>query len=83
MYKIVKKDGSIEDFDGNKIVDAVVKAGGDEELAELVAADVEAWVATAADSEELPTSELRSKIISVLKSKNEKVAETFESYRKS
>ncbi|MGC8628722.1 MAG: ATP cone domain-containing protein [Candidatus Micrarchaeia archaeon] len=40
MTKVKKADGSVEDFKTEKIVNAIVKAGGTKELAQQIADEV-------------------------------------------
>ena len=66
MYQVQKKDGSLVDFDQNKIVTGVLKAGGTQENAQKIAADVETWLPTIAINNVVKTSDLRNKIIEEL-----------------
>lgn len=82
MYKVQKKDGTLEDFDRSKIVSGVVKAGGDQATAEKVATEVETWLTTAAVSGVIPSVRIKEKVLESLRAVNPQVAETFESYVK-
>jgi len=82
MYKVQKKDGSLEDFDRNKIVNGVVSAGGSSADGEQVAAAIEAWLPGAAVNGVVRSLDIRSKGLEVLRTVNPTVAATFESYQK-
>lgn len=82
MFKVTKKDGSVEDFDRAKIVNTVVNAGGSPQDAEQVAAEVEAWMPTAAVGGVVETKNIRFKVIEILKTINPAVATTFEAFKK-
>jgi len=82
MYQVQKKDGSLVDFDQNKIVTGVLKAGGTQENVQKIAADVETWLPTIAINNVVKTSDLRNKIIEELRTVNPSTAANFESYQK-
>lgn len=82
MFKVRKKDGSLEDFDRNKIVSGVMKAGGLAEDAEKVAAAIDAWLPTAVVEGVVNSSQIRTKGLKVLRIVNPTVAASFESYKK-
>jgi len=81
--KIQKKDGRLEDFDRNKVLMGAIKSGASGEEAENVAKQVEAWVETAAVNGVMNSSEVRSKVLEILRSVNPGVAVSFESHKKS
>ena len=82
MYKVQKKDGSLEDFDRNKILSGVVKSGASEEEAEGIAAQVEGWLTGAAVEGVVNTMDVRSKVLELLRLVNPTAADAFESYQK-
>lgn len=82
MYKVQKKNGSLEDFDRGKIVGGVMKAGGTAEDAEKVAVAIEAWLPTAAVNGIVSSMDIRTKGLEILGSVNPTVAASFESYQK-
>jgi len=82
MYKVQKKDGTLEDFDRAKIVNGAVKAGATEEEAEKIASEIEAWLPTVAEDEVIKSVDIRTKGLEVLKSLNPDAAAKFESYQK-
>lgn len=82
MFKVRKKDGSVQDFDRMKVVKAVMNAGGTPENAEQVAVEVEAWLPTVAVEGVVESRDLRIKGIEVLKTVNPTVATTFETFTK-
>lgn len=81
MYKFMKKDGMLEDFDRNKIVSGVVKAGGTSEEAEKVASAIEAWLPAAAASV-VKSQDVRTKVLQVLGTVNPAAVASFEAYQK-
>ncbi len=82
MYKVQKKDGTLEDFDKQKLVNGVVKSGASPEEAQKVADAVEAWLPTAAKDNVVNSMDIRTKGLEVLKTVNPDVAAQFESYKK-
>lgn len=82
MYKVQKKDGSLEDFDRSKIVNGVIKAGGTAEDAEKVALGIEAWLPTVAQNGVVKSTDIRTKGLEVLQTVNPAIAASFESYQK-
>lgn len=82
MYKVQKKDGSLEDFNRSKIVDGVVKAGGSTEDGEKVATAVEAWLPSVAVNGVVQSLDIRTKGLEALRSVNPEVAASFESFQK-
>jgi len=81
MYKFMKKDGSLEDFDRNKIVAGIVNAGGTGEDAEKAAAAVEAGLPADA-SVPVKYQDVRAKVLEVLGTVNPAAAAGFEAYQK-
>jgi transcriptional regulator NrdR family protein len=82
MYKFIKKDGSLEDFDRNKIVSGVVKAGGTAEEAEKVASAIEAWLPATAANNVVKSQDVRTKALEVLGTVNPTAVANFEAYQK-
>ena len=82
MYKVQKKDGTLEDFDKQKIVNGVMKAGASQEDGQKIADAIEAWLPEAAKDNVVNSMDIRTKGLEVLKSVNPKVAAQFESYKK-
>ena len=81
MYQFMKKDGTLEDFDRNKIVAGVVKAGAAPEDAEKVAAAVEAGLPVDT-SVPVKYQDIRAKVLEVLGAVNPTVAAAFAVYQK-
>ena len=82
MYQVQKKDGSLVDFDQNKIVTGVLKAGGTQENAQKIAADIKAWLPVVAVNNMVKALDIRNKVIEELKIVNPTAAANFESYQK-
>ncbi|MDP2860329.1 MAG: hypothetical protein Q8N98_01285 [bacterium] len=80
--KIQKKDSRLEDFDRNKVLGGAIKSGASGEEAENVAKQIEVWVETAAVNGVVNSTELRSKILEILRLVNPNAAVSFENYRK-
>jgi len=74
MYKVLKKDGSLEDFDRNKIINGVVKAGASQEEAEKLANEIEAWLPTVAQDNVVKAIDIRNKGLEILRVLNPEVA---------
>lgn len=82
MYKVKKKDGSLQDFDRNKVFNSVMRAGGTREEAEKVASEVESWLPSVAVNGEVDSQTIRAKVIEVLKVVNPTVAGDYETHKK-
>jgi transcriptional regulator NrdR family protein len=80
--KVKKKDGRIEAFDRNKIINGLVKSGALPDEANKVVAGVEAWAPTVAVEGVIGTMEIRGKVIELLRAVNPQAAADYESYRK-
>lgn len=82
MFKVQKKDGSLQDFDRSKITGGAMKAGASSEEAEKVAVEIESWLPTNAVNGVLSVLNLRTKVLEVLRGVNPTVAANFEAYKK-
>jgi transcriptional regulator NrdR family protein len=82
MYKVLKKDGSIQDFDWKKVISGVLNSGASQEEADKVASDVELWLSTAVDDGIVKSNDLHIKVLETLRSVNPVAAGKFEEYRK-
>ena len=82
MYKVLKKDGSVQDFDWKKVTSGVLLAGGSQEDAEKVASGVELWLSTVADDGLIKSNDLHIKVLDTLRAVNPDAAKRFEAYRK-
>ncbi len=82
MFKVQKKDGTLEDFDRSRIIAGIMKAGGTAEEAEKVASAIEAWLPTAVVDGIVQSNAIRVKGLEVMQTVNPVVAATFESYKK-
>lgn len=81
---VVKKDGTKEPFDAEKIRKAIVLAAGQVGLAEKrkneIAEQVAATLTIAEDNEEITTSEIREKILNELDSIEPTVSAAWRKY---
>ncbi len=82
MFKVIKKDGTEQDFDRGKIINGVIKSGGTPETAEAVAAAVELWLPGKVVEEKISYLDLKTKVIETLRSLDPKAADSFEAYTK-
>jgi len=81
--KVKKKDGRLEDFDRNKVGGGVIKSGASPEEAKNIVAQIETWARSAAVDGVIKSSDIRTKVLALLRSVNPKAATTFEAYKKS
>ena len=82
MFKVIKKDGSEQDFDRSKILNGVIKSGATPETAEAVAAAVELWLPGKVVEEKISYTDLKAKVVETLRSLDPKAADAFEAYTK-
>lgn len=82
MFKVQKKDGTVQDFDRNKILGGLTKSGASLEEAEKVTAQIEGMLAGIAVDGVIQTVQLREKVLEGLRAVNPTAAAAFESYQK-
>lgn len=80
--QVKKKDGRLEDFDREKVARGVVAAGASPETANMIATEVENWAGGAATEGAIATTEIRGKVLELLRLKDPAAATSFEQYRK-
>lgn len=80
--QVQKKDGRLEFFDRNKILNGLIKSGASATEAEGVTSQVESWVSTAAVNNVIKTADIKIKVLELLRSANPTVAASFEAFRK-
>ena len=82
MYKVQKKDGTLEEFDKNKILNGVVKAGASLEDAQKILEGIEAWLPKAAVNGVVKSVDIRTKGLEILDTINPEIAKSFKSFQK-
>jgi len=82
MYQFQKKDGNIVDFDDNKIIYGIVKAGGTPEDAQKVLTAVQTWLPSVVINNVVQASDMRTKVLTELQTLNPTVAASFEAFKK-
>ncbi len=80
--RVEKKDGTQEDFDRNKVASGIVKSGAASDVAENVASGVESWANASAVAGVVKSSDIRAKVLELLRGANPEVASAFEMYQK-
>ena len=83
MYKVQKKDGTLEKFDKNKILNGAIKGGGSPEDAQKVLEGIEAWLPKTVVDGVIKSVDIRTKGLEILDTVNPEVAKSFKSYQKS
>lgn len=66
MFKVEKRDGSLQDFDKSKISSALVRVGLTPEEAQGVADRVEAWASTAAVDGVVKSADIRNQVLGLI-----------------
>jgi transcriptional regulator NrdR family protein len=82
MFKVKKKDGSLQDFDRNKVFNSLMQAGGTQEEAEKVTREVEAWLPNVAVEGVVDSQAIRAKVLEILRPLNPTVAGDYETFKK-
>jgi transcriptional regulator NrdR family protein len=82
VVRVQKKDGSFQDWDKNKILNAVAKVGLSAEDTESVASLVESWVIKNAVNNTIKSEEIRTKIVQLLSVIDTKASQAFDTYKK-
>ncbi|MFH1970829.1 MAG: ATP cone domain-containing protein [Patescibacteria group bacterium] len=77
-----KKDGTLEEFDKNKILNGVVRAGASSEDAQKILNEIEAWLPGAQVNGIVKSVDIRTKGLEILDIINPEVAKGFRSYQK-
>jgi len=80
--KVQKRDGSVEDFDREKLKNGILMSGGTQEQAETIASQIETWATTAASNGVIKALDIRSKLLELLGPVNPAAKTAFENYRK-
>ena len=80
--KIEKRDGSLEDFDRNKVSGGLVGAGVASEDAERIAEEVQSWIQELAVNGVIKASDIKLKVLELLRPINPEIATRFENYHK-
>jgi transcriptional regulator NrdR family protein len=81
-FKVEKKDGSLEEFDQNKLGASMMKAGASDQEATHVAGQVVAWAPSVAVNGVVRANDLRTKVLALLQQVNPEAAATFQAYKK-
>jgi len=82
MLRVEKRKGRIEDFDRHKIAVGVLKSGASNEVADSVAILVEFWAQETTEDGLIKSSDIRNKVIEILRLVDRESANIFESYQK-
>lgn len=82
MYKVLKRDESLQDFNKSKIVDVLVHAGADYMDAVSLADKVEEWLPSVSTDNVIGHEKLRAKVLELLTALNPDLAQKFESFKK-
>lgn len=80
--KVEKKDGSQEEFKDSKIVGGIVMSGGGAEEAKNIASKVVEWALENNEGGVVKTSDIRVKVLELLKEANPEAADAFEAYKR-
>src|SRR5512136_2847736 len=82
QIKVEKKDGRQEAYLREKLTGGMIKAGATPEQADLIAAQMEEWIATTAQNGVIKTADIRTKLLELLSGVNPVAAENFKNYSK-
>lgn len=80
--KVQKREGGEEDWNQDKIIASITKAGGKLEDAQMVANGVRQWATDASQNGAVRSTQIRDKVIESLRSTDPVVASTYEGYKK-
>jgi transcriptional regulator NrdR family protein len=80
--QVQKKDGTLQPFDRSKVSAGAMRSGASIEEAENVTGQVEAWARSVAQNGVVNATELRAKVLEVLKTVNPVAGSAFETYQK-
>lgn len=80
--QVEKKDGSLEPFDRAKTKASMVNAGASDSQAESLTTQIEGWAKQTAKEGVVKSSQIREKVLEVLRPVNPEAADAFEKYKK-
>lgn len=80
--QVRKKDGSLQDWSHDKLLTSISKAGVPSEKAESLVSDVEKWAQASAEDNIVGSSEIRGRIIEILREADSAAAEKYETHKK-
>lgn len=80
--KVQKRDGRFEDFDRNKVLGGIIKSGATPEQAGTITTQVETWAQGAMVNGVIKSSEIKAKVLEILRSVAPTAAANFETYKK-
>ena len=80
--KVQKKDGSLEDFNRNKVLNGIIKSGALPEVSESVTTQVEQWAKMSASNGVVTSLDIRGKVLEFLRQQDADSATRYESYQK-
>ena len=80
--RVLKTTGKIEDFQCTKIINGILKAGGTSDQAEEISHKITDWIVQQRSPKPTKTTEIREKVLQLLKEVNPQAGETFVNYRK-
>lgn len=83
MFKVQKRDGTLENFDRNKVLIGAIKSGASNAEAESLVLKVESSLQSMAINGVIKSPSIRTQILKFLRDINPKVGSSFEYYRKS
>lgn len=82
MFKVQKKDGSLQDYDKAKIISGLVRSSTTPEEAEKIVVEVEAWLPTVAVEGIVSSLDIRNKVLEILRTVNPTAVANFENYQR-
>ena len=80
--RVIKKDGSIEYWNSDKILVSLTKAGLELEKAEKLVSEIEEWVKNNSKNKQIESTILKEEIILRLEEVDTLVAEGYSAYKK-
>lgn len=79
--QVVKRDGSLESFDPDKIIRVVAASGLDPEPAAILASNVTDWIKSL-HQDKISSLQIRDKVIELLQNTDQNAANLFSWYQK-
>ncbi len=82
MYTVLKRDGTRQDFDRNKIISALTNAGASSEVCEDIVSQIEAWLETSSTDGVIDYQALKDKVYELISAQDAAAAEKFLNFKK-
>ncbi len=79
---VLKRDGTTEDWDLEKVRRSIVNSGGTPEESDAITKLIEIWAHRFAENNIVKSADIKSKVIEIMKAVNSAFTQAYEEYQK-